>query len=133
MEEALVARLLRTGSLMALVGTRVFWQTRPAEASSLPAITLTVASDGMDYDMESRSGWQQPRIQFDVRGRSYLEMKKVQRALLSEMETADSDGAVHFDEAHMASGGDAPKETLAGGTEVFRYTMDLMVPFRAKE
>jgi hypothetical protein len=91
---------------------------------------MTVAADPVDYNHDGADGWQQVRVQFDSRAASYLSAKQGLRAVKDFLEAAGEQGGIHFDEGRKVSGSDAPKETLAGGTEVFRVTMDMMIPFR---
>lgn len=129
MEEALTARLLASVAITGIFGTRLHWQTRPN--TDAPSLTMTVAADPVDYNHDGADGWQQVRVQFDSRASSYLSAKQGLRAVTAVLEeTGDVEG-VHFDEGRKVSGSDAPKETLAGGSEVFRVTMDMMIPFRA--
>lgn len=128
-EESLIARLLASPIVEPIYHDAVNWQTRP-DGSSLPALTLSIAGDPVEYNHDAPDEWQQVRVQCDSRAETYLEAKQGLRAVLSELETEKTTDDVHFDEGRKVSGSDAPKETLAGGTEVYRITMDVMVPFR---
>lgn len=130
MEEALIARLLAAPAITAIFGNRIHWQRRPATERDLPALTLNIAADPRAYHHDAPDDLQEARVQFDVRAESYLGMKIGARVVLSEMEAEKDQADVHFDEGLKVSGSDAPNETLGGGTEVFRYTMDIMVSFR---
>lgn len=130
MEEALIKRLLATAAIGAIFGDRIFWQRRPSAVGSLPALTLNVVGEPREYTHDGPDDWQQIRIQCDTRGLKYLDAKRGMRVVLSELELEHERLGVHFDEGHKVTGADAPTETLGGGTEVFRITMDIMVPFR---
>lgn len=130
MEEALVQRLLATASITAIFGLNIHWQRRPETVNLLPALSLNVVGDPRQYTHDGADDWQEVRIQVDSRARTYLSAKLGLRAVLSELETEHDEGDVHFDEGRKISGTDAPIETLGGGTEVFKITMDIMVGFR---
>lgn len=129
-EEQLTKRLLEAVPVAAIFGVAVNWQDRP-DGSLLPALTLSIAADPREYNHDNPDEWQQVRVQVDSRAESYLEAKNGLRAVLSELESEKTLDSVHFDEGRKVSGSDAPKETLEGGTKVFRITMDVMVPFRS--
>lgn len=126
MEEALIARLLATTDITDIYGGHIHWQLRPADANSLPALTITVVADPRNYNHDAADDLQPFRLQFDSRARTYLQAKQGLRAVLIEMEKAKD----AFDEGLKVGGGDAPIETLGGGTEVFHITMDIMVSVR---
>lgn len=130
MEEALIARLLATAAISAHYGNRIWPQTRPADVNSLPAATITVASDAREYSHDGPDDVQEARIQIDSRGRTYSEAKRGLRLILSELETEETVNGVQFDMGRKVSGNDAPKEVLGGGTEIFRVTMDVAIFFR---
>lgn len=130
MEEKLVQRLLATVSLDAFYNDRIYWQSIPTQPASLPALTLSIAADPVEYNHDARDDLQEVRIQFDSRALSYGDAKKGLRAVLFEMEQQRVVDGVTFHEGRKVSGSDAPKETWAGGTQVFRITMDVLVQFR---
>lgn len=130
MEEQLIARLLASVAVTNIFGNRIHFQRRPETANSLPALTITVAADSREYNHDAPDDLQEVRLQFDSRAKTYLAAKQGMRAVLSEMEVAKDQGDVHFDEGRKVGGSDAPTETLGGGTEVYRVTMDIMVFFR---
>jgi hypothetical protein len=129
MEEALMARLLATGAITAIYGQRIHFQTRPA-GDDVPALTVSVVSDPRMYNHDAPDDLQEVRLQFDSRAATYLQAKQGIRAVLSEMEKIQEGAGWHFEEGRKVGGGDAPKETLGGGTEVFRITMDILVQVR---
>lgn len=130
-EEALVARLLAVADISAILGNKINWVARP-EGTGLPAITLTVVSDPFEYTHDGRDDWQQMRVQFDFRALQYITTKQLSRLTLEAMEQDAEVGDVHFDGARKVFGHDAPREALGGGTEVFHYVMDLMIPAKPK-
>lgn len=128
MEEALVARLLAKPAITLMVDGRINWLDRPTPV--LPSITMTVVHSNREYNHDGPDDLQMPRVQFDFWGVSYAQSKMLYRAVLSEMEVAQQFGTVLFEPATEISSHDMPKETLDGGTQVFRYTLEMYVPFR---
>jgi hypothetical protein len=126
MEEDLVARLLGDDDLSALVADRINWIERP-QAGSLPSITLQVITSGRSYHMKGADGTAGTRVQADCWGRSYLEAKKVSRALTAAMEQAGVQGSTRFSAAFLDNASDFPPEDLPGGTKAYRVNMDWIV------
>lgn len=129
MEEALMARLLAVAAITDIYGDRIHFRSRP-EGEAVPALTMAVVSDPRIYNHDGPDGLQEVRIQFESRALTYMEAKTGLRAILSEMELEHEGDGVHFEEGRKVAGGDAPKENLSGGTEVFRIDMDILVQFR---
>lgn len=129
MEEALIKRLLATTAITNLVSNRINWMTLP-DAFPRPNLTLQVSDGGTDYTHEGLSSLQYPRIQFNCWGNTYAQAKAVARALFSELNTEKDVDAIHFEDAIMVYDQDMPKETLKGGTDVYRVVRDFLVPHR---
>lgn len=86
MEEALRTMLLGNASIAALVGTRVDWGLRP-QSAALPAICLTVISDGPVNHTLDGPGPSRARVQVDCFGVSYASAKAVSRAVRRLLDT----------------------------------------------
>jgi hypothetical protein len=80
MEEALIAKLLATAGVTALVGTRVFPGARP-QGSGLPAIVLNLIAAEPSYSDDGEDGIETARIQIDCWGESYTSAKLTARAV----------------------------------------------------
>ena len=130
MEESLVARLLASETISGLIIDRIHWVSAP-EGEPLPYLVLRIAAGNRQYNHDGPVDLQYPRIQFDSYGETYAEVKALSRAVLSEMEMPHEAEDVEFEDAILVLDQDMPKESLEGGTEVFRVTMDFMVPFRS--
>lgn len=126
MEEALIQRLNGKPTLAPLVPGGFHWQRRP-DGGNLTTATLSTAGEDRLYNHEGPDGLQEMRIQIDVRAVSALEAKAASRAILNELEKAETVGGVNFAEAIQVSAVDAPLENLGDGTEVFRVTRDVNI------
>jgi hypothetical protein len=124
--------MLNSAVVSAVFGNRIHYQTRP-DAEGLPGLTITVDADPRMYNHDAPDDLQEVRIQFDSRARTYLDAKRGARAVLSEMEAQHEGAGWHFEEGRKVGGGDAPKETLGGGTEVYRIITDILVQVRQIE
>lgn len=125
MEAALIARLLATAGVTALVGQRINWKRRP-QGSSLPAVVLHVISRIPDVTHGGRSGLLVSRVQADCIGSTFGSAKAVARAIEDAITVQTfTQGAVRFDaillDAERDDTFDEPPETL------FRTSLDLMV------
>jgi hypothetical protein len=131
MEELLTARLLASLPLTALVGTRINWLERP-EGDALPSLTLTNVHPGRAYSHDGPDGLSYGRIQFDSWGASYLQAKRVSRAVRQVMEARYENDNVVFEDSLELSSTDQKPERLPGGTPVFRILSEYTVPFILK-
>lgn len=132
MEEQLVARLLATPSLSALVGNRINWGER-VKKELLPAITMLCVSPGRNYVHGGADPCGNPRIQFDCYGATAAEAKSVARALRDTLETpatvAHSLGDIAFSAALLDAERGPLVEDTGGGLKVHRYSLDFFVWF----
>lgn len=129
MEEALIARLLATTGVTALVSTRIYWVERP-QAKALPSITLQVISPGRSYTFGGADGTADPRVQVDCWGRSYSEAKAVSRAVIDALEPPASQDGIEFHKGFLDAASDEPVEDLPGGGKVYRVSMDFFLWWR---
>ena len=129
-QEALTARLLAKPVITDIIGSSLAWIRQPEDVDQT-SLTLQIASDAPDYNHDARDDMEEVRLQFDCRGKTYLQAQQLRRAVSSVMEQAETKNGIQFDDGIKVSGFDAPTEVAAGGTTTFRYTMDYMVTFRA--
>lgn len=125
MEAALIAKLLATAGVTALVSTRINWSRR-VQGEALPAIVLHRISGTPDVTHAGASGLVVSRVQVDCWGSTYSSAKAVARAVEAAI-TAQTftQGAIRFDviliDAERDDTDDEAPETL------FRTSLDLMV------
>lgn len=80
MEEGIIAKLLATSGVTALVATRVYPGRRP-QASALPAIDLARISGAPLYSNDGETGLESARVEINCWGSSYSSAKTVARAV----------------------------------------------------
>jgi len=124
MEAALIAKLLATAGVTALVSTRINWSRRP-QGAALPAIVLHRVSGTPDVHHAGASGLVVSRVQVDCWGASYGSAKAVARAVEATI-TAQTftQGATRFDVILIDSERDDSTDET---TPLFRTSLDLMV------
>lgn len=125
MEEALIAKLLASVGVTALVSTRINWLRRP-QGEALPSIVLQTISGIPDVHHGGRSGLVQSRVQVDCWGASYGSAKAVARAVENAV-TAQrfTQGAIRFDV--ILVDGERDDTFDENTTTYFRTSIDLMV------
>lgn len=128
MEEQLVARLLGTPSLSALVGNRITWGER-VKKEPLPAITMLGVSPGRNYVHGGADPTGNPRVQFDCYGATAAGAKAVARALRDTLETPATQGGIAFSVALLDAERGPLIEDTGGGLKVHRYSLDFFVWF----
>jgi hypothetical protein len=127
MKSELVAYLLATAGLSALVSTRIDWLKRP-QGESLPAITLQTASAPRDYTMQGRVGLVGYLIQMDVWGSTYKQTQDVLAALipaLDELDEAPFQGAFIENERESTEAQDGPDASTS--TDFYRTSLDVRI------
>lgn len=132
MEEALLARLRATEAVTALVGTNnsraaIDWIERP---EALPALTLQDITAGKIYAHDGATGLANPVVQIDCWGRTYGEAKLLARAVIAEMETAQTQGSIAFDESFLVASRAMEPDDLGGGLKAYRQSLDFSVWFQ---
>lgn len=131
MEEALLARLRAETTITALVGTHnsraaIDWLERP---EVLPALTLQDITAGKIYAHDGATGLANPVIQIDCWGNTYGAAKLLARAVITEMETAETISGIVFEESFLVASRAMNPEDLGNGTKVFRQSLDFNVWF----
>lgn len=124
MEAALIAKLLATAGVTALVSTRINWSRR-TQGAALPAIVLHRVSGLPDVHHAGASGLVVSRVQVDCWGETYGSAKAAARAVETAV-TAQTftQGAVRFDVILIDSERDDSTDET---TPIFRTSLDLMV------
>ena len=124
MEAALLAKLLATAGVTALVSTRINWSRRP-QAEALPAIVLHRIDGLPDVHHGGRSGLVVSRVQADCWGSTFGSAKAVARAVENAI-TAQTftQGATRFDVILIADERDSTSDET---TPLFRTSLDLMI------
>ncbi|MFA5989684.1 MAG: DUF3168 domain-containing protein [Sphingomonas sp.] len=128
MEEQLVARLLGTPTLSALVGNRITWGER-VKKETLPAITMLGVSPGRNYVHGGADPTGNPRVQFDCYGTTAAQAKATARALRDTLETSATQGGIAFSVALLDAERGPLIEDTGGGLKVHRYSLDFFVWF----
>lgn len=124
MEAALLARLLASAGLTALVSTRINWARR-VQGEGLPAVVLHRIDGHPDYHTAGASGLVESRVQVDCWGSSYKSAKAVARQVEAAVSGARfTQGAIRFDAVLIA---DERDSTFDETTPIFRTSLDLMV------
>lgn len=126
MEEGLVAFLLASAGLTALVDNRVNWASRVA-GEPTPSVVLTVVSVDRDYHLAGTSGLVATRVQIDCWAKSYsaaLAVSREIRTLLSGYRGAM--GSVRVQGVFLASERQS-FEQGSGGEDFYRVSLDIFL------
>ena len=124
MEAALIAKLLASSGVTALVSTRINWDRRP-QGEPLPAVVLHLIDGVPDVTHGGASGLRVSRVQVDCDAASRKAAKAIARAIETAV-TAQTftQGAVRFDVILIV---DERDTTFDETTPLFRTSLDLMV------
>lgn len=126
MEESLIAHLLATSALSALVGARVYPGARP-QSSALPSATMNVISSTPAYSDDGEDGLQDDRVQFDCWGMTYTSAKQVAREIIKAL-SAYKGGIFLYITLELQH------DLREGGTDdaeyLFRTSLDFIVTYR---
>ena len=123
-QAALRARLTGASAVTDLVGTRIYWVERP-QSSALPAITLQTVDDRMPQHMKGFDGLDVARVQVDVWGRTYAEVRPIVRAAIDALAPANTSNGVRFERAFVDGVRDLGEQTET--VFVHRTAVDLIV------
>lgn len=134
MEEALTALLLADAGIVAIVGQRITWASRP-QSSALPAIVLHRIDGAPEYADEGEVGLFSARVQVDcwaadaagVAGQSKArQLGRAIKDLVSGYE--DDSSPVAFDAIFVEDEQDSFEQGV-GGPSLWRVRIDLIVWF----
>lgn len=125
MEAALIAKLLASAGITALVGQRINWKVRP-QGQPLPALVLHKPSGFPDYQLSGTEGLWQSRVQVDSWGLSYGAAKAAADAVLATLSGQRfTHAGVRFAGVLMV---DERDDTFSAETgTLFRYSRDYQV------
>ena len=129
MEEALIAKLLATSGVTALVSTRVYAGARP-QALDLPAVVLNLISANPSYSDDGEDGIQEDRIQLDCWAETYSAAKSLSRAVIDALSAfGGTVSGVNFQYIEL----DLAHDTQEGGSNAtdypFRTSLDFIVVY----
>jgi hypothetical protein len=129
MEHGIIAKLLASGGVTALVSTRVYPGRRP-QASALPAIDVASISGAPVYTDQGEAGLATARIEVNCWGATYTSAKQVARAVTAALSAFFGEvGGVRFEfilkdaERDFSEGGGNAAEYL------FRTSLDFICWF----
>jgi hypothetical protein len=125
MESALIAKLLATAGVTALVSTRINWGKSP-QGTALPRVVLHKPSRVTDYHHGGASGLAVTRVQADCYGTSYGSATAVLRAIETALCGASfTQGSVRFDV--ILNEGERDGNSPSDPDPSFLLQLDLMV------
>lgn len=124
MQGALRARLLAEAPVTALVGQRVYWVDRP-QAAALPAIVLQVISDPRPQHLKDYDELRETRIQMDVFGATYAQVRSVTEAALAAVVPEDTSNGIIFNRALVDGARDLGERTET--QFIHRHSTDLLI------
>lgn len=125
MEEALVAKLLASAGVTALVGNRINWTRRP-QGNATPAVVLNMIDGSPGYTLAGPDGLYRNRVQVDCWAKTYAQAKLTARAVDAALSGFKGvSGGVSFRAVFIDSERD---DYAAEGPDPLNRTMlDLMV------
>lgn len=124
MEEALLALLLASSGVTALVSGRVDWGVRP-QGSALPAVALHLISGGRDLTLDG-PGHREARVQVDCWASDFGGAVTLGRAV----ETALSGHRdTNFQAVLLLNEGSDSEDGIPGAGRLFRRRLDFFVRF----
>ena len=129
MEKDLLALLLASASVGAIVGTRITPIARE-QGGILPAVTLQRISGGPEYADDGEVGIQGARVQFDCWGDTYASVKDLAIAVTNELSAVQdvTQGATTFIYILLEEERDAGREAGSNADEyLYRVSLDFMV------
>jgi len=130
MEESLSALLLASSGVTTLVGTGVYWSTRP-QASALPAAVLqTISAVPIDSD-EGDSGLVSSRVQIDCWAVSALGAKQVARAIKDVLSGKAAQHSGTEFQGFFTEDERESVEEATGGSLIYRTSLDFIVWWHA--
>lgn len=125
MEEDLIARLIGSTAIGAMIGDRANWGGR-VRGDAPPSITLHKVSPGREWTHDGPDGVDRPRVQFDCFGATDDAAAALSRLVRAEMETPAEIGATQFHPAMLEGEQWIDEGELDGGDPLFRVLLDLM-------
>lgn len=136
MQGALRARLLAAAPVIALVGNRVDWMTRP-QSAGLPAITLQTISDDRPKHLKGYQGFRETRVQCDCWASTYAQSRALAEEVIGVVSPPHAGNGIRFD--HAIADGPRDLGEMVGGaantgtTFVHRASVDFIIWHAASE
>lgn len=127
MEEGIIARLLATSGVEALVSTRVYPGRRP-QASALPAIDLGRVSGAPVYSNDGETGLERARIEINCWAATYTSAKTVARAVKAALSAFFGEaGGINFQYILLDTERDLPETGANQAEYLHRTSLDFIV------
>lgn len=129
MEQALLAKLLASSGLTALVQTRVRWNQRP-QADALPAVSLSVPYAQPLYTDEGPVGLTDVMVQIDCWARDAEGVNgattaiEVAQAVRSALQHVAMTERIEFQGVFLDGIRDVPPEEAVGGVLIYRRILE---------
>ena len=130
MEEGIIARLLATSGVTALVSTRVSPGRRP-QASALPAIDVNTISGAPVYTDDGESGLASARVEINCWGQTYSSAKLVARAVKAALSAFVGESAgITFQNVLLDDERDFSETGSNAAEYLFSTNLDFIVWFK---
>jgi hypothetical protein len=128
MEAALIARLLGTAGVAALIGgTRVYPGSRP-QGDQLPAIVLNWISGAPVYTDDGEAGLASVRVQIDCWGETYSSAKDVAQAVRASLSAFQGTiSGVTFQNILIEDERDDREDGLNDAQYLYRTNIDFII------
>lgn len=124
MQGALRARLIAAAPVTALVGTRVYWLTRP-QGHLLPAITLQTVSGDLPQTMAGFQDTRTARVQMDCWALSYSASRQVYVAAVAALAPKETSNGIQFGRMYFEGEQDFIERLET--QDIYRTSVDLIV------
>lgn len=127
MEEGIIAKLLATSGVTALVSTRVYPGRRP-QASALPAIDLGSISGAPVYSNDGETGLARARVEINCWGETYTSAKTLARAVKAALSAFFGEaGGVSFQYILLDTERDMSETGSNQAEYLYRTSLDFIV------
>ncbi|OLP56669.1 hypothetical protein BJF92_11310 [Rhizobium rhizosphaerae] len=123
MEESLMAHLLASTDLTAIVGQRIRYG-RASQTDARPFVVLQVVSGSETYTMAGPSGYRVSRLQVDCYAESYATAKRAVRAVRAALSDFREGG---IQGVFIDSERDLPAADAGNVSTLFRSSIDINV------
>lgn len=134
MQADLIALLLATPGLSALVGTRVHWGRLPPVVQGRPYINLTVISDPRQYHYRGVTKLRQTRVQADIWAETVASAVAVGDVLETRLSGFRGDqGTTSFRGLFLIAARDMTGDSTGEVQALFRRSIDFNINWHPKE
>lgn len=129
MEEAIIAKLLATAGVAALVGTRVYPGAVP-QGATLPAAVCNLISAAPSYSDDGEDGIREDRLQIDCWGSTYSQAKTAARAVVDALSAfGGTAGGVRFRYIVLDREQDLQEAGANAAAYPFRTSLDFLITY----